>query len=647
MGYERFLQILPTDTWKYLPHTYASVISHGTWKPYNVMVMLSNIIATAISKGNGRIIVSLPPRHGKSWFISQYIPAWFLSNWPDQRVILSSYEARFAATWGRRVRNIIKNEGYRCGVSLAEDSTAADNWMTTMEGGMMTAGVGGPITGKGFNLGLIDDPHKNWQEAQSSTIRKMIQEWFDSTFYTRAEPGATIIVLMCMTGDTPVLMANGTEKDLKNIRPGDMVATYRNGVLGETQVLNWTSNGLDKVFTIKTTSGIVVKANQRHPFLVNENGVPKWIRVRDLRQGHEMYRVNGESGKVKFVKQKDAKNLLNAEDIATTEPSNTSDFILDKIESINFTGIEEVFDVQIAETENFIANQLVSHNTRWHEDDLVGYLLREKIKDGWFYVRIPAIAEDWKGETDVLGRKPGAALIPERYNVKALNRIMANMSPMMWNALFQQRPAPMEGTVFKRENWQLYKMEPHCSFILQSWDTASKKAIKTDTAFSVCHTWGLSDRGVVLLDRFRDRVEFPQLVRQAKIEYMKWRPNIVLIEDRDSGQALLQTLQQDTQVIIPTLPIYPDIDKVIRAQAVSSWHEARRVFIPDPVASGLSWPAEIIETGALFPNCAFMDDIDAMSQALTYFMTMAIGGRVMSAERRRTHRLLEGYRDMM
>jgi hypothetical protein len=231
MGYERFLQILPTDTWKYLPHTYASVISHGTWKPYNVMVMLSNIIATAISKGNGRIIVSLPPRHGKSWFISQYIPAWFLSNWPDQRVILSSYEARFAATWGRRVRNIIKNEGYRCGVSLAEDSTAADNWMTTMEGGMMTAGVGGPITGKGFNLGLIDDPHKNWQEAQSSTIRKMIQEWFDSTFYTRAEPGATIIVLMCMTGDTPVLMANGTEKDLKNIRPGDMVATYRNGVL--------------------------------------------------------------------------------------------------------------------------------------------------------------------------------------------------------------------------------------------------------------------------------------------------------------------------------------------------------------------------------------------------------------------------------
>ena len=61
---------------------------------------------------------------------------------------------------------------------------------------LMIAGVGGPITGKGFNLGLIDDPHKNWQEAQSSTIRKMIQEWFDSTFYTRAEPGATIIVLM-------------------------------------------------------------------------------------------------------------------------------------------------------------------------------------------------------------------------------------------------------------------------------------------------------------------------------------------------------------------------------------------------------------------------------------------------------------------
>lgn len=321
-------------------------------------------------------------------------------------------------------------------------------------------------------------------------------------------------------------------------------------------------------------------------------------------------------------------------------PSDISDFILEKIESITYAGIEDVFDVQVAETENFIANGLPAHNTRWHEDDLIGYLLREKKDDGWFHIRIPAISED---DDDPIGRMPGQALCPERYDEKALLRIRNNLSPMMWAALFQQRPAPMDGTVFLRKDWKFYKVRPHCKFILQSWDTAPKK--KKDSAWTVCQTWGVAEQGAVLIDQWRNRVEYPQLRKRVEIEALKHRPNVILIEDRDTGQALIQSLQQET--MLPVLPIYPDLDKVIRAQAVSPMHASGRVWVPDPLTSETSWVADFIENCATFPNALYVDEIDSMSQALSYIMTMAISGSILSGEKRRTSRILEGYRQLM
>ena len=476
MGYDRFLSGLPADTWKLLPHTFASVMSDGLWKPYDYLVMISHILASVIARGNGRVLISLPPRHGKSWFISMWLPVWFLSMWPDRRVLLSTYEANFAATWGRRARNIVKDKGDRVGLYLAEDATASNNWATTQEGGMVTAGVGGPITGKGAHLGIIDDPHKNWQEANSQTTIKMIQEWFDSTFYTRLEPDGTIVAM----------------------------------------------------------------------------------------------------------------------------------------------------------------------HTRWTENDLIGYLMREKVQDGWIHIRIPAIAEDWDGEADILGRQVGAALCPQRYDIKALQRIKDNMTAQMWAALFQQRPAPAEGSIFLRQNWKFYKIPPACHFILQSWDTASKT--NWDSAYSVCQTWGVSEANAVLLDQWRGKVEYPQLRRMADVQYLKHRPHVVLIEDRDSGQALIQALKQET--VYPVVPIYPDMDKIIRAQAVSPMQESGRCLLPMPTAQN-PWVGEFIENAANFPNAFFRDEIDSMSQALAYIMTMSIGGRIISTERRRTSKMLEGYRDRM
>lgn len=181
------------------PHLYAEATSGGVWVPYRHLKFASIAIAKAmwqaeVSGVGARIVVTMPPRHGKSEFISHRVPTWFLDNWPERHVILTTYETEFAIHWGRKVRNTIQ-ETPGINVRIASDSSAAQRWSTSEGGGMVTAGVGGPITGRGGHLIVVDDPHKNWQEAQSQTIRDGIIDWFNSTLYTRAEPGATIIVL--------------------------------------------------------------------------------------------------------------------------------------------------------------------------------------------------------------------------------------------------------------------------------------------------------------------------------------------------------------------------------------------------------------------------------------------------------------------
>jgi len=180
---------------KVYPHFLAEYISDGLWKPYDFIVYVSQIITQAILKGNGRIIVNIPPQHGKSQFISKYLPIWYLENFPKKRVILSTYEANYAESWGKQVRNEFLHNP-KLEVEVAKDSKASNFWLTTEGGSMASVGIGGPITGKSGDLMIIDDPVKNWAEAKSKAYQRRNAEWFDSTLYTRKQPGTTIIVLM-------------------------------------------------------------------------------------------------------------------------------------------------------------------------------------------------------------------------------------------------------------------------------------------------------------------------------------------------------------------------------------------------------------------------------------------------------------------
>ena len=144
------------------------------------------------------LLVALPPRHGKSTLISHLTPAWYLGIFPERQVMLTSYEADFAAGWGTRVRDTLAEHGSSLfGVGIDRSKRAAARWRLEQSGGgMISAGVGGAITGRGAHLLIIDDPVKNAEAAMSERIRERHWEWWLATARSRLEPGALVIVLM-------------------------------------------------------------------------------------------------------------------------------------------------------------------------------------------------------------------------------------------------------------------------------------------------------------------------------------------------------------------------------------------------------------------------------------------------------------------
>jgi predicted phage terminase large subunit-like protein len=182
------------------PACFAQIASQGRWLPARHLNYLDQAILESIDEAAaGRLeglVVSMPPQHGKSELCSRYLPAWFLGRYPDRRVILTSYEADFAASWGRKARDLLEQWGWLFGVRVHRRSGAAARWdLDGREGGMTAAGVGGPITGKGAHLLIVDDPIKNDEEARSSTFRQKQWDWWMSVATTRLRPGALIIVI--------------------------------------------------------------------------------------------------------------------------------------------------------------------------------------------------------------------------------------------------------------------------------------------------------------------------------------------------------------------------------------------------------------------------------------------------------------------
>lgn len=160
------------------------------WHPH--CIKIAEVLVRVANGELSRVMIFAPPRHGKSELLSRLFSAYYLSLFPDRWVGINSYAADLAYTLSRSAReNFISNGG-----AVKDDAAAVKHWETTDGGGLWAAGVGGPITGKGFHLGIIDDPLKNAEEANSTTVNESHQAWYPSTFYTREEPNAAIVIMM-------------------------------------------------------------------------------------------------------------------------------------------------------------------------------------------------------------------------------------------------------------------------------------------------------------------------------------------------------------------------------------------------------------------------------------------------------------------
>lgn len=164
----------------------------------------------AVERGDiKRLMITMPPRHGKSMLASEFFPAWYLGRNPDHYVVTATYAQELADDFGRKVKNQIEDESFKAifpGVSLADDSKSAKRFhingnlggyehSTAQRGAFYAVGVGGPLTGRGAHLLLIDDPVKNREDAESEVIRKKTKDWYTSTAYTRLMPGGRVVLI--------------------------------------------------------------------------------------------------------------------------------------------------------------------------------------------------------------------------------------------------------------------------------------------------------------------------------------------------------------------------------------------------------------------------------------------------------------------
>lgn len=457
-----------SDAWRLKLWNYAYIASGRKWKPYRALRYIADIVQEAVIKGGGRLIINIPPRHGKSELISHWLPVWLLDWYPQKKIILTSYGDTLAGDYGRIVRDEFHGNDQTWSKIGAKDK--ATDWRTTYGGGMRTAGIGGPILGFGADVAIIDDPYKNREEAYSETNRRSVEQWFQTTFYSRLEPDATVIMIM----------------------------------------------------------------------------------------------------------------------------------------------------------------------QRWHEDDLAGYLM-QKHSDKWRQVRLPAIAE----EDDELGRRPGEALIPERFNEKTLARIRPGVTSIPWASMFQQRPAPAQGTVILRDWIQYYSAyPPDISRVVVSWDMSFKKEGKS---WCVGQAWYRKGSRHWLLAQERGRWGFTTALRKvvAFHNYCTERWGHVketMIEEAANGVAIINTLRGR----LPRVKaITASKSKMERLSNAAPSVENGDVLFPDEKLA--PWIDEMVTRLISFPNAAD-DECDALSQYVNRHKVDRVGGIVLNLDvgvRRDTGSLLQ------
>ena len=280
------------------------------------------------------------------------------------------------------------------------------------------------------------------------------------------------------------------------------------------------------------------------------------------------------------------------------------------------------------------SGSIVIINTRYHEDDICGWLLdneknastADEILHPWEVIKIPAWLDEQAAK--LLDLPVGSSYFPEWKPDHVLRldelEIKRHNGSRYWQSLYMQDPTPQEGGIIKKGWFQRWPHDdpPECEFIIQTMDTAF--SAKTTADYSVMQTWGIFEiwetdsvgkerliPQLILLGNIRGRFEYPDLRAKAQEEYEKHEPDAVMIEKKASGQSLLQDLRRAG---LPVLEFTPDRDKVSRATAATPFLESGRIWLPE----NKEWAFDLIEEAIGFPNARHDDQVDAMVMAVLY-----------------------------
>ena len=394
----------------------------------------------AVERGEiKRLMIMMPPRHGKSLEASEMFPAWYLGRNPKRQIIASTYAQDFADDIGRKVRNQLTEPSYQNvfkGVAARSDSTAAKRFHTTHGGVYYGVGIGGPITGRGADLLLIDDPIKNREDAESEVMRRRNKAWYTSTAYTRLMKGGAIIII----------------------------------------------------------------------------------------------------------------------------------------------------------------------STRWHEDDLCGWILDQHAHENWTVLKLPAISDE------------GTALWPEMFPIDRLREIEKTIGPRDFSALYQQQPAPAQGALFKPEKITVISAAPAGGTIVRGWDFAATAKMGTSepdftVGIKLCKN---KDGTLTVLDMIRFQGS-PLDVEKAVLNTASQDGESVrIVMPQDPGQAGKAQAHNYTRLlsgyIIKTQPVTGS--KETRAAAAAAQVEAGNISI----VKG-PWNEAFLHELRSFPSGKNDDIVDAFTEA--------------------------------
>jgi predicted phage terminase large subunit-like protein len=267
---------------------------------------------------------------------------------------------------------------------------------------------------------------------------------------------------------------------------------------------------------------------------------------------------------------------------------------------------------------------------RLHELDLTGHVLARE-SSRWEHVSLPAIAEKdhpWKfpSRTRTETQKAGDLLWPARLPQSFLDSQRIGMGSWAFNGQYQQRPAPLDGGIVKRQWVRFYRQLPEkFEFMVQSWDCTFSGGQEND--FVAGQVWARSSGKYFMLPyRTYERLDFGPTMAAIKSCHAKFpQAHAVLIEDKANGPAIISELRKE---IAGVVAVNPEGGKIARAQATAPLWESGSIELPDPQVFGITWMEDYLHNICAFPKAAHDDDVDATSQALIYMRSRLGGGIV-------------------